>query len=250
MLVVMLAACGRIGFPNGGSDDISGDGGGGDGASGDGGPLLDCTMTHPTATFCVTFEEPGMGDWDYTVLDEGSAELTTAREYRGSHSLEIQTTGVDAYKAARWGKNYVFDALDSGDLYLRQYVWLDSATTVNDQLSIAVIGNDQPPYPASNVLLVPGEIHANTQNGGGVADYEYPRDRWTCLLLHIDIGPNGAIEVFVDETRVVSRTGIDTRVGGGYTNVDVGVHYATPNQSASHMWIDEVVADTKPVGCN
>ncbi len=43
---------------------------------------------------------------------------------------------------------------------------------------------------------------------------------------------------------------IDTRVANGYTNVDVGVHYATPAQAASHMWIDEVVVDTAPVTCN
>jgi len=39
-------------------------------------------------------------------------------------------------------------------------------------------------------------------------------------------------------------------VSGGYTNLDVGVHYATPAESASEMWIDDVVADTSPIGCN
>lgn len=247
---LFLAGCGRIGFPTGG-DDITGDGGPtGDAASGDSGPLLDCTMTYPGARFCSTFEEPDMGGWDYTVLDEGTAALSTARAYRGAQSLEIRTTGADAYKSARWGKNYVFDEVAVGDIYIRGYYWIESSTVVTDQLSIMVTGNADPPYPSANVMLVPGGMHSNVDGENVSAAFEFPRDRWTCLLMHLVVGANGSLEVFVDATRVLSRTGFDTRVAGGYTNVDEGVHYATPAQAPAHFYVDEVVVDTSPVTCD
>ena len=68
--------------------------------------------------------------------------------------------------------------------------------------------------------------------------------------MHIVVGANGSFEVVVDGSTAISRTNFDTRVAGGYTNVDVGVHYATPSQAASHFWVDEVVIDTSPVTCN
>ncbi len=248
--VVLLAACGRIGFPNGGSDDTPNDGGG-DGPSGDSAPLVDCTVTYPDALMCSTFEGSGMGNWDYTVLDEGTVSLSTARAYRGTQSLEIATTGADAFKAARWGSNYVLDEVSSGDIYIRQYYWMESSTIVSDQLSIMVTGNLVDPYPSANVLLVPGEIHANFANGPTTsATQMFPRDRWTCVVMHIAVAINGSIEVSIDGTRVLSRTNFDSRVAGGYTNVDVGVHYATPDQGASRMWVDEVVVDTSPVTCD
>jgi hypothetical protein len=114
-----------------------------------------------------------------------------------------------------------------------------------------VVGNAIDPYPSAFVMLVPGEIHANIFGAPLTsAPFEFPRDRWTCLLLHIAVGANGALEVFVDGARVLSRNNFDTRVDGGYTNVDQGVHYATPGQSAAHFWIDEVVVDTSPVACD
>ncbi|MFN0250974.1 MAG: hypothetical protein ACKV2T_29135 [Kofleriaceae bacterium] len=244
---VALAACGRIGFSGEGNDAPATDGGSGDGLT----PMLDCTSTHPGALLCSGFEQDDMGGWDYTVIDEGSVTLSTARAYRGAKSLEIQTTGADAYKYARWGKNYVLPQVSSGDIYLRGYYWMSSTTIVTHQLSIMVVGNAIDPFPSAFVMLAPAEINAVlTDAPTTTASFEFPRDRWACLLLHIAVGVSGTVEVFVDGTRVLSRNNFDTRVNGGYTNVEQGVHYATPEQSASHFWIDEVVLDTSPVTCD
>ncbi len=191
-----------------------------------------------------------MGAWDYTVLDQGTVTQSTTRAYRGMRSLEIQTTGADAYKAARWGKNYVFDEVDSGDMYLRAYYWLTASTVVTDQLSILVVGNGAAPYPSANVLLVPGQMQSNVDGELVVGSFDFPRDRWACLIMHLVVGASGSLEVTVDGQQVMARTNFDTRVGGGYTNVDIGVHYATPGQGAAQFWIDEVVIDTSPVTCN
>jgi len=251
VMLVACGACGRIGFPNGGSDDTSRDGGSGDAVSGDSGPLVDCTMTYPSARLCSGFEQSGLGEWDYDIATEGTTDLSTTRAYRGTHSLEIKTSAVDAYKEARWGKNYALDAAMTGDIYIRAYYWLDASTVVTDQLSILVALSGVDPYPSANLLLVPGEMHSNIDGEFASAPFEFPRDRWTCVRMHLVVATTGgSIDIAVDGTSVLSKANIDTRVANGYTNVDVGVHYATPAQAASHMWIDEVVVDTAPVTCN
>lgn len=251
VILVACGACGRIGFPNGGSDDTSRDSGAGDAASGDSGPLVDCTMTYPATRLCSGFEQSGMGEWDYDITTEGTTDLSTTRAYRGTHSLEIQTTAVDAYKEARWGKNYVLDAVMTGDIYVRAYYWLDASTVVTDQLSILIVTSGVDPYPSANVLLVPGEMHSNIDGESATAPFEFPRDRWVCLRMHLVVAATGgSIDIAVDGATVLSKANIDTRVANGYTNVDVGVHYATPAQTASRMWIDEVVIDTSPIACD
>ncbi len=52
------------------------------------------------------------------------------------------------------------------------------------------------------------------------------------------------------ETQPLQSGRLDTTVQGGYTNFDAGFHYATPTQPAAKMFIDEIVADTAPIGCN
>lgn len=247
---LLLAACGRIGFTDGDSGDDTVDGGTGDGPTGDAGPLLDCTETAAGAALCAGFEGTGMDGWDYSIIDFGNVTLSTTRAYRGAQSLEVQTDASNNYKYARWGKNYVVNEIAAGDLYVRGYYWIASTTVVNDQLSIMVTGNAAPPYGSTNVLLKPGELHAVVDGTNYITQFDFPRDRWVCLLLHIIVGATGGVEVDVDGARILTRNNIETRVGGGYTNVDVGVHYATPTQTASHLWIDELVLDTAPVSCN
>lgn len=244
----MLAGCGRFGF-----DASPGSSDGAPQPDPDGEPpvlAVGCDVAHPTALICEGFEPVDVA-WDYTVIEQGSAVRSTTRAANGVAALEVSTFEVEAFKAARWGKNSALPFLTSGELHVRQYVWLPSTTEVTDQLSILVTGNMVDPFPSSNILLRPGQVHAVTDGTVREAVFEFPRDRWVCVELHLVIGnANGAIAVAIDGTTLISATGIDTQVAGGYSNLDAGVHYATPDQRASQMWIDEVVADTSPIGCN
>lgn len=245
--LVLAAGCGRIGFT---STELSpGDGATADGAS-ERQPLQQgCSVTHPGVLLCDGFEALDVA-WDYQVEEFGGVIRSEERGAQGNASLKIAIDGSDQYKAARWGKNNVLDFLDSGGLHLREYIFMPSTTVVADQLSIMVTGNQVDPFPSANVLLTPGEIHAGVEGSSTVAAFEFPRDRWVCVELHLQIdGTAGAMSIDIDGSTVVSASSLDTRVAGGYTNIDVGFHYATPAQPASEMFVDEVVADTSPIGC-
>jgi hypothetical protein len=245
--LLLAAGCGRIGFT---STELSpGDGATADGAS-ERQPLQQgCNLTHPKALLCDGFEAVDDA-WDYQVEEFGAVIRSEERGAQGNASLKIEIDGVDQYKAARWGKNNVLDFLATGGLHIREYIFMPSRTVVADQLSIMVTGNQVDPFPSANVLLTPGEIHAVVEATNAVAPFEFPRDRWVCVELHLQIDGFGAIALEIDGSTVVSAQSIDTRVDGGYTNIDVGFHYATPTQPASEMFVDEIVADTSPIGCD
>ncbi len=254
LFLIALAGCGRIGF--GATEPPPTDGVAqqdGPPADAEPQPLQNgCATTHPGVLLCEGFEAPDV-EWDYEVLEgEGaSAARTTERGAQGSASLKINIGGDNEFKAARWGLNVVLPSLAGGELHVREYVWMTGTTTISDQLSIMVTGNMNDPFPSANVLLTPGEIHAVVEGQDVAADFEFPRDRWVCVEIHIAIAStNGSFLIDVDGVPVAGASGLDTAVQGGYTNLDVGVHYATPAQSSAKLFIDEIVADTAAIGCN
>jgi hypothetical protein len=250
-LALALGACGRFQFEalDARVDDAATDDAADDDAAGPDAALLDCTQTHPTAVFCDGFEASDMGPWDYTILERGTAVRTTTRAYRGAASLAVTTDGSNNYKSARWGA--FLPPATTGDLYVRSYQWLPSATTIAGQMSLLVTGNSAPPYPSTSVRLEPGQLVVQVDTVGPVqTPGAFPRDRWVCVQLHIAIGATGSVSLRLDGDLVVDTGTLDTRVTGGYTHIDVGVHYATNTQPQVEMWIDEVVVDTVPIACN
>jgi hypothetical protein len=250
-LAPALGACGRVQFEalDARVDDAARDDAADGDAAGPDAALLDCTQTHPSAVFCDGFEDSGMGPWDYTVLEFGTATRTTARAYRGAASLAVTTDGSSNYKFARWGT--FLPPATTGDLYIRSYQWLSSATTIVGQTSLLVTGNSTPPYPSTSFRLEPGKLVVQVETTGIFeSPGAFPRDRWVCVQLHISIGATGSVSLHHDGTSVVESGPFDTRVTGGYSYLDVGVHYAMDTQPQVAMWIDEVVVDTVPVACN
>lgn len=253
-LIAALTGCGRISF--GVSPDAGPDAAidapavtpfdGPDSAA-----LFDCQMSHPGALFCDGFEGRMDESWGYEVITNATVDATTTRAYRGTHAFEAHTAAINDYKYARWGR-YGEAPIGSGDLYYRAFYWMPSTTVIDDQASFLTFGNGQPPYPSAYVMLSGGMIHVNVDSTSYLFPGDLPRDRWVCVELHINVSPtSGSFDLTFDGGTPMSASGIDTLVGDtGYTNLDVGVHYATPGQSPVDLWIDEVILDTSPIGCN
>jgi hypothetical protein len=235
--LLSLTACGRFSFDA--STDASLDAQRrADGASDGGG----CT-----ALFCDGFED-GMNAWTYTVVEFGTVDATTTRAYRGTHALEATTDGSTNLKYARWGK-ILSTTLTSGDLYVRPYMWLSASIT--DQLSVLVAGNGTEPFPSVYVLNRASDVLIHTDAMEFPFPQSVPQNRWLCMELHVVIDATaGSVDVAFDGIPTLQSGPANTTVAGGYTNVDVGIHYATPAQEAGSLSIDEVVVDTTPIGCN
>lgn len=245
---LLASACGRIGFASG---ELTLDGAPADVAFPDGPPpvAVSCDVSRPGALLCESFEAPDVA-WDYTVFEQGLAVRSTANAANGGASLEATIDGSDNFKAARWGLNSVLPNITTGELYLREWIFLPSSTVVTDQLSILVAGNRTDPFPSVNLLLRPGSAHVIIEGSDIPHVQEFPRDRWVCVELDLDVGASGRVELRLDGVVAASEAGIDTQVAGGFTSLDAGIHYATPMQRAARMFVDEVVADTSPIGCD
>jgi hypothetical protein len=251
-----LAACGRFGFDSGRG---SGDGDGGirppidsmtNGDAPDSAALFNCKMSHPTALFCDGFEAPLNETYAYSILDNGRAEATTTRAYRGSRALEVETLAINEFKSARWGMFFP-SMIASGDLYIRAYYWISAGTQITDHASILTTGYGVAPYPSAYVLLTPGEITLQSDGNSFTFTRGFPREQWTCLELHIAVdATNGQVDLNVDGIAAMTTPPTDTLAGQGYTGLDIGLHYATPAQAPVEMWIDELVVDVAPIGCN
>lgn len=250
----VLGGCGRFGF-----EPLAGSGDGGirppidstnNGDAPDSAALFDCKMSHPSAMFCDGFEAPLNDVYSYSIIDNGRAEATTTRAFRGSRALEVETFDIAAYKSARWGVFYPFE-VQSGDLYIRAYYWVSSGTSFNDQASILATGYAVDPYPSTYIRMGPGSFNMQIDAAGFSFAGDFVRDQWVCLEMHIAIDDvNGVVELAVEGINTMTSGLADTRVGTGYSGVDIGIHYATPDQTPVQMWIDELIADTAPIGCN
>lgn len=251
LVVILAAGCGRLGFDDQAPTSPPDATGAPDAPTRpDAASLLPCSVTYPGALLCEGFEAADVA-WDYTVVDQGTASRTTTRAASGVAALGVTTADVAAVKYARWGRNGVFPALTSGDIYVREWLWLDGATVVTDQLSVLVFGQGTTPFPSANLLLTPGTMTLKVDGVGTPTALEFPRDRWVCVTVHLVIDATaGSAELSLDGTVVASMTGIDTEVAGGYTNLDAGVHYANADQGPAKLWIDEIVADTQPIACD
>jgi len=250
LVIILAAGCGRLGFDDQTSTPATDAAGAPDATVlPDAAARVPCSVAYPGALLCEGFEATDVM-WDYTVIDQGTATRTTTRAASGVAALEVTTTDAAAFKYARWGRNAVFPALTSGDVYVREWLWLDGSTVVNDQLSVLVFGQGATPFPSANLLLTPGSMTLRVDGVGTPTALEFPRDRWVCVGIHLVIDATaGSAELSLDGTVVAAMTGIDTEVAGGYTNLDAGVHYANADQGAANLWVDEIVADTQPVAC-
>jgi hypothetical protein len=143
-------------------------------------------------------------------------------------------------------------AVDTGELYLRAWYWVSSASVWADQASLLSTGNSVDPYPSTFMMFTPSDIHINIDGNTFTFVQDIPRDRWVCVQMHITVdATNGSVEVILDEGTPMVTPATDTLVGiEGYTGVDFGLHYATPAQGPVVMWIDDVVVDTSPIACN
>lgn len=246
--VIVVGGCGRLSF-----DPLSGGGGGGDGGGGETAALDDtsCDDRHAGALFCDGYEDPAMSAWSYSVITNGRSERTAARPYRGVASLECEIFTINDFKSARWDAAVLGD-MTSGDLYVRGYYNLDSASVIVDQYSLLDVAAELTPWPGIQVHLNPGNVVVSVREGG-VSDqvaYDMPRDRWVCIELHVAIDPtNGRADLTIDGSPMLSIPANTTVTGGFYALVG-GVHYASPLQNAARLWVDEVIADTQPIGCD
>ena len=259
ILVLVVAGCGRVGFdPRVGvagdgppAVDSAAGGGGGDAATGPDGSAADstsCDDVHAGALFCDGFE--GAPVWAGQRMQGATATISNDKVYRGSSALKVVLAG-GAQSAGSFYATNPLGGITSGKLYIRGYFYIPSGTPATHLLLLWAAGTGTPPadgvgYAVDNELAY-GEN--NIKPVGFSAGVAVPRDKWTCLEMEIDIGSTGNLSWTVDGAFGGGVGGNDVPTGG-YQRFEVGVVDAPSTQAPIDVYVDEVVADTAPIGCD
>jgi len=229
-MLALVTACGRVGFDAvGGAADAIGD--------------PPCPQL-----FCDGFESPTLAAWDGAEITGMSAVARDTTQMRtgiaalhvsGQTSSDVADQFVD-----------VFPVVPPTDQRVRVFIYSPSSSALNCEP--VALGNPSRNYQfVFSLYDTAFDIHAHSIAGGFnvTRNIAPPRDRWVCYELHVAIAQVGTVELFQDGTLVAVQSDIDTRPPGDLGRVFVGM----PSKSfdtTEELWVDDVVADTAPIGCN
>lgn len=236
---LLTAACGRIGFTNGSSDD---------------GRTLDSAMaTCPAfADFCDDFETGDLSRWEgMRIVGVGnvSVESDAARDGRfGLHALvPSPAAGNDeaSIKVARASPR-------SGTYAMRE--WIYALTPIVNYTFVLSARDERGAYAAVGGNLS-GDWVTSEAPSGGTPIGDHPSTMavaapggWVCVELNLIIGSTPAtstVELYVGDTMVVSAPMVDPRPA--YTELFIGIPRAAP--IGFEVRIDDVVIAHQHIGC-
>jgi hypothetical protein len=199
--------------------------------------------------FCDGFEDD-FSRWSYSVVDNGSVARSTTHVRTGESSLRAATGAAGGNSHARYGTE-VFDHQKSGDIWARYYYYLPSSTVVTSYFSSGVVSEVEPPYVGFSLIIKPDGLDIAVGNTFYRRTGTFPRDRWTCVELHVKIdAAAGIYEAYLDGVIAVRSPETDTLPDMGYTSLDVGIHYTDPGQGPIEVFVDDVIAGTTRIGCD
>lgn len=202
------------------------------------------------AVLCDNFDDGLFNRWDYKLDTYGVLSQSTS-PVRSGGSLHAATTRADLESQARWCAS-VLDKQKSGDIWLRYYNYLPSSVVITSHFSSGVISELQEPYWGVWTAVQSNRVDIGTSfDSFYQGDQAFPRDRWVCVELHIKVDPTaGQLELFLDGTRVAySPNPLNTVPAMGYTNAEVGIHYAETTQGPVEVYTEDVVLARQRVPC-
>jgi len=196
--------------------------------------------------FCDGFEDPALAAWRVAVEAGASAARDPAFGFRGA-SLHA-TSPMETALAARFAD--IFPSSAPADEWVRAYVYAASAFELDvEPIELTNAAGDRQLVFALYDTDIDIHAHGFAGDFSATAGGAPLRDRWVCYELHVQIGPNGTVELYVEGALVVAQPGIDTRPpGGDLSRLRVGIP-SKPNSLAENIFVDEVAADTARIGC-
>lgn len=240
------------------TDASAPDAAGGDAGSRDGGvdagvPGSDQTaacLERPGVLLCNGFETyPFTPQWEFNIIDNGVAELSTERRHSGVGALRATTISAREGTAVRLSSR-VLAQKRSGDIWMRYQYYVPSTTQITTWISSGVMSELDPPYDGVDLLIHANYVEIESMLGYFDEGVPFPRDRWVCVELHTYVDDtSGYFEAFLDGVRVAKSGTGDTLPATGYTAAEFGIHYAEYRQGPVEVYVDDVAVGTARIGC-
>jgi hypothetical protein len=211
----------------------------------------------PTALLCDDFEDDDRNNpWQPQayVIGAGAVGLDTTHSRSGSHALHARADNRQP-SAGIWAQWWQLLPSVAGPVYLRVFVYPTNPLAGFESFAEFM-------QTDNNVLAAlymdpqsVGWINSATAGPSSTLDVQstLPTDRWSCVELEVD-QPSSVGKAWIN--------GVEYPPGGTSGTLDVsGVALPTPNQvnigiyvdhgtsQVYDLWLDDVVVDTRPVGC-
>jgi len=238
LLFVPLLGCGLVNY-----DPIL------DAAS-DGGTTVALCTDAADVLLCEDFEADIS---DYAVQTQGAniAELDSTRSRSGTASLHVIGNSEGAAKIIAGSS---LPAVTNGSLYVRFYEWIPASVVLAERFTLTHVVSKLDPYPGVIVEAIPGNV-ARIQSSvdalvGEPGATVLPRDAWYCFQLSLEVSTagSGSATAYFDGALAATYSG-NTAPPEGLTDVHIGIHNGI-QPSPIELWIDDVVVDDAPVGCD
>lgn len=207
--------------------------------------------------FCDGFEDGDrfvtQGPWELTAGPPTRGELAATMDetQAGAWSLRARTL-VDGGQAAVLSQQ--LGGLTEGELWARAWLYVPSGQDIQAVIPLSV-GNALTGWvhlllgPDGTPVLVVGAQPDPIDSYP--APTTYPLDAWFCARLQVTIGEAESAVLHLGDTPAVSSaSGIDTLPAGGYTSIIAGIGFSLPAQPPMELYVDDVVVDTREVGCD
>lgn len=241
---------GAVVIADGGSSDT--------GAGADTGPIdsgvdagpapTECGGALASATFCDGFEDgPTFEAWADSNARDGTLTWVTDTVYRGTGALRAETTASGGFAQLH---SPTMPPVTSGDYWLRFYV-LIPATSSLSHFDIAALTPARADGTAVYIYTDRLSVWFDETMSAFATDPALPRDRWTCLQVHLVVGnTGGALDIYIDGALQRSAAVTDTLPSTGYEKLYLGITWSPSMQGPTAIYMDEVAVGTAPLPCD
>jgi hypothetical protein len=251
--LLLLSACGRVGFTATGDGALGGDGGGddaGDAAdSGSDGPAFSCAGFD----VCDDFEGPIDPTW---LVDPG-VSLDTTITHRGGQSARMHMTAlaVGQQGAARIWESVTLSPVPA-ETWIRAWMRMSAIPDGTNRLEMISIERNGGGGAADYVFVHSGLVEVYVEPQGAVmpSSGSVATDSWFCLVFHVVFSTtaNGSLDVSGDFAAGINGT-ITNNGSMPVDMIGVGPYFSGTNvlvaQPAFDVWVDDVIVHGSPVTC-
>ena len=210
-----------------------------------------CAAIAPT--FCDGFEGTLLSPVWTQSLTGGTATIDATRAYRGKSSLHLHQNLTGSKGAdIELNETQAF----ASHFWARVFVWVPAGFDPSDA-DILLVEQGANPYLGITLKLAGGGLVTEDLLTGGArlaSTTTMPTDRWVCLEWEVQLGTaamnNGSTALSVDGVAANGLGGAQPLWGGtNPINTFTLSLLALPGTPPRDLWMDELVIDTKPIGC-
>lgn len=216
---------------------------------------------------CEGFEGPStLARWGVTVL-HGAVDVDPMRARSGRHSLHVRISdALDDPNTAPMTTppsqaEIAYEMPGLPATYVRSYVYLPGsdldfpATAAEDVRFAAVQANLPEDYPNVSLWLNGPNLEVTFPDYSTLdSPTKLPADRWVCLEWLVTSNEAGQVSAWVDDVPATDfpytgDTSIILAAPDQFVELGVSIFGDHPRFASYEMWFDDVLVDSKRIGC-